>query len=236
MRTLNEVYSFLSARRRYEVWFLRMGLADGSGAWWFRYLLTNPGSGGCPQISRGLPVQVWATWFPRDGQAQTFLQEFSLQCLELSRRGEAPFYFRTGENEIGQNSCRGALQVAGHQIAWNLDYRSTFRVTLSNKGWIGFSRTPHSNARFSGSIPYIRSCIQTFAEDLEALAPKLPQLSKIPTLIIWGDRDPVVEVESGYKLQKALGAELEIMPGIGHLPYEENPAEFSRIVKDFVTG
>jgi hypothetical protein len=33
-----------------------------------------------------------------------------------------------------------------------LEYRSTFRVTLSNKGWIGFSRTPHSNARFSGKI------------------------------------------------------------------------------------
>jgi len=152
MRTLNEVYSFLSSRRRYEVWFVRMGLADGCGAWWFRYLLTNPGRGGCSAISRGLPVQVWATWFPRDGKAQTFLQEFSLESLELSGRGEAPFYFRAGENEIEQNSCRGALQVAGHQIAWNLDYRSTFRVTLSNKGWIGFSRTPHSNARFSGEV------------------------------------------------------------------------------------
>ena len=152
MRTLNEVFSLFSSRRRYEVWFLRLGLADGGGAWWLRYLLTNPGRGGCSEISRGLPVQVWATWFPRDGKAQTFVQEFSLESLELSGRGKTPFYFRAGENEIEQNSCRGALQVAGHQIAWNLEYRSTFRVTLSNKGWIGFSRTPHSNARFSGEV------------------------------------------------------------------------------------
>jgi hypothetical protein len=41
-KTLNEVYSSLSMKRRYEVWFLRLGLADGSGAWWFRYLLMNP--------------------------------------------------------------------------------------------------------------------------------------------------------------------------------------------------
>ena len=40
----------------------------------------------------------------------------------------------------------------GHAISWNLRYRSTFRVTLSNKGWIGFSRTPHSDALFSGQI------------------------------------------------------------------------------------
>jgi hypothetical protein len=29
---------------------------------------------------------------------------------------------------------------------------STFRATLSDKGWIGFSRTPHSDALFSGHI------------------------------------------------------------------------------------
>jgi len=42
--------------------------------------------------------------------------------------------------------------VDGHTIVWNLRYRSTFSVTLSNKGWIGFSRTPHSDALFSGQI------------------------------------------------------------------------------------
>ena len=152
MRTLNEVYSSLSSRRRYEVWFLRLGLADGAGAWWFRYLLTNPGRGGCSDIPRGMPVQVWATWFPRNGQALTFIQGFPLPSLELSGRGADPFYFRVDENEIEQNSCRGALQVDGHQIAWNLDYGSSFRATLSNKGWIGFSRTAHSNARFSGEV------------------------------------------------------------------------------------
>ena len=47
MKTLNEVFTKLTMRRRYEVWFLRVGLGDGSGAWWFRYLLMNPGRGGC---------------------------------------------------------------------------------------------------------------------------------------------------------------------------------------------
>lgn len=152
MKTLNELYSSPSTRRRYEVWFLRLGLADGSGAWWFRYLLMNPGRGGCPGNPRGMPVQVWATWFPREGKPQSFIQGFALDGLELSAGDQNPFHFRIGNNAIDENSCRGALQVDGHAISWDLHYRSTFRVTLSNKGWIGFSRTPHSDAIFSGQI------------------------------------------------------------------------------------
>lgn len=152
MKTLNEPFSKLSMRRRYEVWFLRLGLADGSGAWWFRYLLMNPGRDGLGSDSRQQPVQVWATWFPREGKPQTWIQGLSLREFRLSARGESPLLFEVGENRISENECRGRLEVDGHRICWDLRYRSTFRVELSSKGWIGFSRTPHSDAIFSGEI------------------------------------------------------------------------------------
>jgi hypothetical protein len=152
LATLNEVFSGLGVRRRYEVWFLRVGLADGTGAWWFRYLLMNPGRGGCVGNPKGLPVQVWATWFPTGRTPQSFIQGFPLQGLDLSRGGLSPFHFRVADNGIEEDSCMGRLQVDGHSVSWNLRYRSTFRVTLSAKGWIGFSRTPHSDALFSGEI------------------------------------------------------------------------------------
>jgi hypothetical protein len=152
LATLNEVFSGLSVKRRYEVWFLRVGLADGSGAWWFRYLLMNPGRGGCAGNPRGMPVQVWATWFPAGGKPQSFIQGSPLEGLDISRRGQSPLHFRMGENSIEEDSCRGSLNLDGHAIAWNLRYRSTFAVTLSNKGWIGFSRTPYSDALFTGQI------------------------------------------------------------------------------------
>ncbi len=152
MKTLNELYSSLSARRRYEVWFIRLGMADGSGAWWFRYLLMNPGRRGCPDDPHGTPVQVWATWFPRDGKPESFIQGFPLSGLDISARGQDPFHFRIGDNAIGENFCRGKLEAGGHAISWDLKWRSSFRVTLSSKGWIGFSRTPHSDALFSGRI------------------------------------------------------------------------------------
>src|SRR5712692_6366650 len=202
MKTLNEVFTALSMRRRYEVWFLRVGLSDGSGAWWLRYLLMNPGRGGCAGDAQGQAVQVWATWFPREGKPETWIQGFPLESLRskgkvlngavsndrvssnaasrsavtsetglgkescsnaglnnaglssagMSKRGASPFFLEIGENRIGENECRGSIDVAGRRIRWDLRYRSSFRAELSSKGWIGFSRTPHSNAVFSGEI------------------------------------------------------------------------------------
>jgi hypothetical protein len=150
--TSNEAFCSLTERRRYEVWFLRLGFTDGTGAWWFRYLLTNPGGDGCQGHSQGMPVQIWATWFPAGQQPQTYIQGFQLSALTISGKAASPFHLKIGDSEIGEDFCRGSLLVDGHRIFWDLHYASTFRVTLSNKGWIGFSRTPHSDAVFSGEI------------------------------------------------------------------------------------
>jgi hypothetical protein len=100
-----------------------------------------------------MPVQVWATWFPAQGNPQTLIQGFPIKDLHLSPR-TSPFRIEIGENVIEENSCQGSLQVDGHWVSWDLHYHSTFQVTLSAKGWIGFTRTPHSDARFSGNITF----------------------------------------------------------------------------------
>jgi hypothetical protein len=151
---MNAVYSSRQMKRRYEVWFLRCGLTDGSGAWWFRYLLMNLARNGCSVDSSGLPVQVWATWFPQNGEPQTFIQGFPGAALDLSGRRQLPFHFRVAENGIEESTCWGDLHVDGHFISWKLRNRSNFGVVLSDKGWIGFSKSPHSNAVFSGEIVF----------------------------------------------------------------------------------
>lgn len=152
MHSLNQVYSSLSATRRYEVWFIRFHLPDHAGSWWLRYLLLNPGRTGCASHPLGMPVQVWATWFPPEGKPQSFIQGFPLEDLLLSPKGRSPLCFSVAGNVIEENACRGSLTVDGHEVSWDLRYTSTFATTLSNKGWIGFSRTPHSDAVFSGHI------------------------------------------------------------------------------------
>lgn len=153
VKSLNQAFTRPDMRRRYESWFLRVGLADGSGAWWFRYLLTNPGRSGCQGPVPTAPLQVWATWFPRAGQPETFIQELPLAALKL-HAGKLPFALEMGRNCIQDGSCRGVLDVRGQRISWDLKFRSSFASVLNDKGWLGFSRTPHSDAVFSGEIRF----------------------------------------------------------------------------------
>lgn len=151
-KKLNAVYSSRGMKRRYEVWFLRCGLADGSGAWWFRYLVMNLGRGRWGAVPTAQPAQVWATWFPREGEPRSFIQGFPIETLDLSERHALPFYCRITENGMEEGACWGNLRLQGHEISWKLRWKSDFGVTLSDKGWIGFSRSPHSDATFSGEI------------------------------------------------------------------------------------
>ncbi len=150
---LNAVYSSSKMRRRYEVWFLRCGLADGSGAWWFRYLLMNNFKLKPDSRPRRL-YQVWATWFPKNSAPRSLIVDFPEEQANLSAPGHAPFHFRAGENAIEEGRCWGNLHADGHHIRWNLRIYSHFGVKLSDKGWIGFSRSPHSDAAFSGEITF----------------------------------------------------------------------------------
>lgn len=107
------------------------------------------------------PAQVWATWFPRDGRAETYVQEFPLEAVRVegskpphSSDAGAEFSLAIGPNRIEENGCRGAMEARGTKIWWDLMYRSHFATTISNKGWIGFSRTPHSDAEVRGEIRF----------------------------------------------------------------------------------
>lgn len=153
-KQLNAVYSSLGMKRRYEVWFVRCGLVDGSGAWWFRYLIMNLGGARDERTPATMPAQVWATWFPRDGEPQSFLRGFPKEKLSLSRRKTLPFHCHIADNGIEEGKCWGNFEMDGHRISWNLRVNSAFGFVLSNKGWIGFSKSPHSDATFSGEITF----------------------------------------------------------------------------------
>lgn len=59
----------------------------------------------------------------------------------------------------------------------------------------------------------------------------------VPSLALWGAQDKVFDV-SGAQALKALlpGADLRILPGIGHLPMMEAPKESARLYADFLLG
>jgi len=63
------------------------------------------------------------------------------------------------------------------------------------------------------------------------------QLSSIkaPTLLIWGERDRVVPKEDALLAQKAVkGAELVLLPDVGHMPEVEVPEAFNKVLDGFL--
>jgi pimeloyl-ACP methyl ester carboxylesterase len=71
--------------------------------------------------------------------------------------------------------------------------------------------------------------------DLRQVEASLPFFQELPTLLLWGARDSVVYPSSAHELQDRLANSATLMlDGVGHLPYEEVPAEFNQIVCDFL--
>ena len=55
-----------------------------------------------------------------------------------------------------------------------------------------------------------------------------------PTLLVWGDTDREVPLQDGERLHEAIpGSRLMIFRDCGHLPHEEYPERFTRVVVEF---
>ena len=56
----------------------------------------------------------------------------------------------------------------------------------------------------------------------------------VPTQIIWGERDNAVPAAFAARLHGDIrGSRVDILPGVGHMPQEERPAEVVRIIDAF---
>lgn len=86
-----------------------------------------------------------------------------------------------------------------------------------------------------GTLDYARRILDGWRADLRELERILPRIAHIPTLLVWGSRDGVVSPASARPLlQNFARAELAMLEGAGHVPYEEVPEEFNRAVIGFL--
>jgi pimeloyl-ACP methyl ester carboxylesterase len=85
------------------------------------------------------------------------------------------------------------------------------------------------------SYEYALEVVRTWREDMRALQAALPLIAAIPTLLLWGREDQAVSCNSGLLLRESFSnAEYVVLPGVGHLPYEEAPEEFNRCLSRFL--
>jgi pimeloyl-ACP methyl ester carboxylesterase len=80
----------------------------------------------------------------------------------------------------------------------------------------------------------IRTVIEPGGQSVSALD-RLYLASHVPTLIVWGEDDPIIPVAHAHTAHEAIaGSRLVIMPGVGHFPHAEAPYRFLEAVTDFL--
>jgi pimeloyl-ACP methyl ester carboxylesterase len=80
----------------------------------------------------------------------------------------------------------------------------------------------------------IRSVIDPGGQTVSAMD-RLYLASRMPTLIIWGDRDDIIPLSHAHTAHQAIpGSRLVIIEGVGHFPQVEAPKQFVNALVDFV--
>jgi pimeloyl-ACP methyl ester carboxylesterase len=87
----------------------------------------------------------------------------------------------------------------------------------------------------AGGFDHALSILGSWNASLRDLESAIPNIGPVPTLLIWGTRDGAVAPASAARLEQALSnCRTRMLPGVGHLPYEETPEIFNRAVEEFL--
>jgi pimeloyl-ACP methyl ester carboxylesterase len=79
--------------------------------------------------------------------------------------------------------------------------------------------------------------LANWTNDLKELESALPKIRHYQTLLMWGTKDRAVNFASAELIRRNFrNARLVAFEGVGHLPYEEAPAEFNSALIDFLTS
>jgi pimeloyl-ACP methyl ester carboxylesterase len=97
----------------------------------------------------------------------------------------------------------------------------------------GFGSLGDAEAR-SAFIETMRAVLDPRGQRVSALD-RLYLAEALPSLIAWGDSDPVIPADHGRAAHAAMpGSRLELFSGVGHFPQLERPYEFARVLAEFI--
>lgn len=99
----------------------------------------------------------------------------------------------------------------------------------------GFASLTEADAR-RAFLSTVRSVIEPTGQRVSA-ADRLYLTREIPSMIVWGDRDRIIPVSHADLAHELMpGSRLEIFPGAGHFPFNDDPDRFIRVLDEFIAG
>lgn len=131
-----------------------------------------------------------------------------------------PIVFPGFVRELGDKVSRTAMRFG-------------IRAPRAAEMWDAYSSltdAPHRDA----FIRTLRSVIGPGGQAVSA-SDRLALAALVPTLIVWGDADPIIPVAHAHAAHEAIpGSRLEIFEGVGHFPQAEEPHRLARLIEDFL--
>jgi pimeloyl-ACP methyl ester carboxylesterase len=89
----------------------------------------------------------------------------------------------------------------------------------------------HTRAAF---VHTVRSVIDPLGQRVSA-RDRLYLADGMPTMFVWGDRDPIIPVEHAHAAAELVaGSRLEVFPDAGHFPHREDPVRFVDVLREFL--
>ena len=99
--------------------------------------------------------------------------------------------------------------------------------------WRSYSSLSDRETR-TAFLHTLRSVVDVGGQRVSA-KDRLYLAAEVPTLIVWGDRDPLIPVAHGHEAHAAMpGSRLEIFSGSGHFPHRDAPDRFAALLADFI--
>ena len=85
------------------------------------------------------------------------------------------------------------------------------------------------------TTPEVSPTLLTLPAWAESETEELAREVKCPGMVIHGDHDAISSVNRGRELARLMGAQLVVMPGVGHEPQSRWPQKVNAVLDDFLT-
>lgn len=101
------------------------------------------------------------------------------------------------------------------------------------ESWKGFTSLADDDAR-QAFLTTLRTSVGPRGQRVSA-TDRLYLASELPTMIVWGERDPIIPVEHGRSAASAIpGSRFEVFAEAGHFPHLADPARFAALLISFI--
>jgi pimeloyl-ACP methyl ester carboxylesterase len=99
--------------------------------------------------------------------------------------------------------------------------------------WKGYVSLTDTSAR-QAFIETVRTVVDVGGQRVTATN-RLYLAAALPTLILWGEQDPMIPVAHAHAAHAAIpGSRLAVFPGAGHFPHLDCPERFVQALVDFM--